>query len=114
MSAKRLSDLKPEWYEIMRDFTPETGGFPTGNFSLSFTCPSCGPPYQIIINLTQGPADEPKRFWHMNVAPSAENYPHWPDLLTVAPSINNTTAGHGRKHPTCNFHGVIAEGIIKL
>lgn len=110
----RLSELRPEWYEIMRDFTPETGGFPTGNFSLMFTCPSCGAPYQININLTPGPPDEPKRLWHMSEAPSAANYPHWPERVTITPSINNTNSGHGRKHPYCGFHGSISGGEIIL
>lgn len=108
----RLCDLRPEWYEIARDFTPETGGVPTGNFSLSFICPSCGPPYRVHINLTSGPADEPKRFWHMSEAPTSENYPHWPERVTIQPSINNTVAGHGRKHPTCGFHGSVTDGYI--
>lgn len=107
-----LANLQPEWRQIMRDRdqTPDNGGFPTGNYTLSFTCPACGPPYRISITI--GATEDVKTLrWKSVPLPDATD---WPSRVTLMPSINNVGAGHGRRHPTCTFHGTITNGKIAV
>jgi hypothetical protein len=94
---------------VYRDFTPENGGVPTNQYQLMFDCPICGPPYSVSIYVgLEPPSDSPRR-WHVDSLPVDGN---WVKTLTVSPSIDNTKAGHGRKHPVCGFHGSIVNGEI--
>jgi hypothetical protein len=79
-------------------------------YSLQFDCPVCGNPYRIliIVGLTMRESKE-CRVWKVSHLPDG---PDWVNTVTITPSINNTTAGHGRKHPTCGFHGTIVNGEI--
>lgn len=108
----RLADLDPQWWKVYRDHetTPDRGGVPTGEVDLAFNCPSCGAPYRIFIRLGMTRQDSPRR-WAMNKDHTVSG---WIDQLTVTPSINNTLAGHGPRHPTCGFHGSIVNGEINL
>jgi hypothetical protein len=73
--------------------------------SLTFDCPRCGPPYTvnvpIILNGQRVGPDIP--MWALT-APDPPNF-SW-DAVTITPSIDITTCGHGRKKP-CNWHGNI-------
>lgn len=103
-----LSELKPVYRRIFKDFTPETGGVPTDEFELSFTCPVCGPPSRIVIKV--GPVlDVPRHVWQ---ATPAEPFIGWVDVMTVSPSIGWETVGHGKRRPPCTFHGHIINGKV--
>ncbi len=105
-------ELSPEWRQCVRDFTPETGGILIDEYDLTFTCPACGPPFRVSIKLGLGLQDEKTHRWQANILPDGAS---WPDRLTLIPSIDNTrSGGHGRKHPTCLFHGSIVKGEIVL
>ena len=54
--------------------------------------------------------DTPNRCWKYNRAPPESG--GWFSVLSIFPSINNTEAGHGRKHPACGFHGTIVNGDV--
>lgn len=108
--AARLSDLSPEFGRQYsdREITPDGGGIPIDRWSLSFICPACGPPYRVMINI--GPvAAENDRQWKAVPLP-VEN--GWIERVNITPSIDNTRAGHGRKHPSCGFHATIVNGEI--
>jgi hypothetical protein len=107
----RLSELNPEWRAVYKDhhLTPDNGGTPTGEFTLVFRCPTCGPPFAVIVKFGPHPPDQAASRWQANIMPDG---PTWPDRITLTPSIDNTRAGHGRKHPTCSFHGSIVNGEI--
>lgn len=109
MARARLSDFSPEFSRHYRDreFTPDRGGFPTDRYSLSFVCPACGPPYRVLIDVGPTVSENP-RTWKAEPLPEAG----WTDHVTITPSIDNTKAGHGRKHPTCGFHGTIIKGEV--
>lgn len=109
MTSLRFSALAPKWSRIYRnrELTPDHGGFPTDQWSLQFTCPDCGPPYQVAITI--GPTMVQDRVWQASPMPDG---PNWPDRVTIVPSIDYTSAGHGRKHPTCPFHAKIINGEI--
>jgi hypothetical protein len=107
----RLLDLSPEFSQhyVDHDKTPDKGGIPIDEYTLKFTCPSCGPPYQILIKIGKE-KNEAKSIWQCSPMPNASG---WMESVTIVPSINNTkSGGHGRKHPTCNFHGSIIGGKI--
>ena len=106
----KLSELNPRWGAMVDNFTPETGGVPNGSFQLSFDCPTCGPPSQIMIRIGSV-VDFSLAQWKFNVAP---NGIEWTDHLTIEPSIDNSNGNHGRKHPTCSFHGSIIDGDVIL
>lgn len=108
----RLTSLNPRWGMFYRDreLTANNGGFPTERFDLSFNCPVCGPPYRIIINIEREAKASPIT-WQAVPLPDG---PDWPERVTIIPSIDNTAAGHGKKHPTCGFHGTITNGEVTL
>ncbi len=106
----RLSDLKPAWGRLYRDrhLTPDNGGIPTDGYWLQFICPACGPPFVVTINVGPVQQDDPRQ-WASSPLPDG---PDWPSRVTIRPSIDNTPGGHGRRHPTCSFHGSIINGEI--
>lgn len=108
MGEIALSALKPIYRRIYKDFDPRTGGIPTEDFNLSFTCPACGSPARISINI--GPAiKQAEHVWQ--VTPS-EPFIGWVDVMTVSPSIGWETVGHGKHRPPCPFHGHIVNGKV--
>ena len=114
MQKIRFSDLQPEARRYYRDReqTADRGGFPTNEYDLSFVCPVCGIPYIIIIRIGPEIKKSPTNCWRYNIEPYST--PDWIGKFTIQPSINNTKAGHGRKHPNCGFHGSIVKGEIIL
>lgn len=106
----KLSDLNPRWSRIYRDRdqTPDNGGFPTDDFNLQFGCPTCGPKYTISINLGAEP-DAVKGRWAASPLPDGKD---WPSRVTISPSIDHTRSGHGRRCPSCSFHGHIINGDV--
>ena len=113
MSRTRLADLKPWWAQIYRDrhLTANNGGFPTGDYTLSFVCPSCGLPH--IISVTISPTvDRPNLKWQATPMPN-NDLKNWPELVTISTSIDNTKSGH-RRGIKCSFHGQIINGEIVL
>ncbi len=107
--SKRLMNLNPQFRAVHKNFTPETGGEPTGIFELSFTCPVCGPPTRCSIKV--GPVlDEAAHIW--SGTPMPPDGATWPDRLTVSPSIGWETVGHGRHRPPCTWHGHIINGEV--
>ena len=108
----RLSSLKPEGSRYYRDRekTADLGGFPTNEYDLSFVCPACGFPFVIGIRVGPEVKDKPVRCWRYNIEPYSTS--DWMERFTLQPSIDNTKAGHGRKHPNCGFHGSIVNGEI--
>lgn len=114
----RLSDLGPSWGVVNdRNLTPENhmGGDPTDMFWLRFICPACGPPYIIAITVGLEVRDHAAgtdgRCWKATPMPDGVD---WPSRVTIEPSIDFTHAGHGRRHPTCSFHGTIINGEVHL
>jgi hypothetical protein len=105
----RLMDLSPRWRAEYRDreLTLDRGGIATGNYDLDFTCPTCGPPYRIIIKIG-ATADSAVPRWMASPMPGG---PDWPERVTITPSIDNSKAGHGR-NSVCRFHGHITLGEI--
>ena len=82
--------------------------------TLNFDCPTCGAPYrcEILVHAV-GPKITPyppTPHPHWNVVFGASN--EW-DSVTVSPSINYTTAGHGKKK-TCEWHGHVIDGNVLL
>ena len=109
----KLMDLRPMYRAIYRDhhLTPDNGGIKTDNLELSFQCPKCPPGCRVHIKV--GPSvDAGNHIWQVSPLPPMS--PEWPSLITVMPSINNTVSGHGRKNPTCTFHGSIINGEVHL
>ncbi len=105
----RLSDLRPEFRRVFRDFDPHTGGIPTDEFDLRFVCPACGSPKVVSIRI--GPAaDFARRVWQVT-PPAPMVSGGWPDVMTISPSINNTTSGH-RLAGDCPWHGNITNGEV--
>jgi hypothetical protein len=105
-----LSSLKPIYRRIYKDFDPRTGGTPTDEFELSFTCPVCGPPSRIAINI--GPSlDTGRHIWQVT---PAEPFMGWADVMTVSPSIGWENVGHGKHRPPCTFHGHIIAGKVQF
>ena len=105
-----LKDFRPEWRAEYRDrhLTPDNGGFPTGRYDLSFVCPACGPPGIVCIKI--GPSvDAASHCWEAHPMPDGAD---WPSRVTITPSINNTTVGHGPRRPPCTFHATIVGGRI--
>lgn len=94
---------------------------PTGDWRLSFWCPTCGKPYSVSILIGESRQEAPRR-WQADPMPElftahfgicyAQDPDQWFDRVTITPSINNVGARHGRKHPTCGFHGNISNGNI--
>jgi hypothetical protein len=108
MTEVALSSLRPIYRRVYKNFDPRTGGEPTDEFELSFSCPKCGPPTRIAI--TVGPnMDAARRVWQ--VSPT-EPFVGWVDVITVSPSIDYSTAGHGKHRPPCPFHGHIVNGKV--
>ena len=118
MSSIPLVDLKPVWRQVYVNRTMENrmGGEPTDMFELNFICPACGSPYIIGIRVAPEQREAPLRCWKADPMPGfsaiGAEAPDWPSRLTVVPSIDFTHAGHGRRHPTCSFHGSITSGIV--
>lgn len=97
---------------------------PTGDWRLSFFCPTCGKPFSCSIfvgdSVRERTADVVRR-WKVDPMPelvedtfnkfSVPNTDDWFDRVTIMPSINYT-CGHGPKKPTCQFHGNITSGYI--
>lgn len=81
---------------------------PTGDWRLSFWCPTCGKPHSVSIMIGESPCEAPRR-WSASPMPDA---PDFLDRVTITPSINYTGCGHGPKKPTCSFHGNITDGAI--
>ncbi len=106
----KLSNLNPLWSQMLDNFTPETGGTPNGCFQLSFDCPTCGFPARIMIRVGAA-IDGQLHQWKFSVPP---NGAAWTDHLTIEPSINNSNGSHGRKAPSCSFHGSIIDGEVIL
>ncbi len=106
---RRLNDYRPQWGNVMEDFTPETGGVWRGKCWLSFVCPNCGPPGIIYVQFHDDAPDQSKSLWQANLLPDGTD---WPNRLTLSPSINNTLCGHGRRQPKCSFHANIISGNI--
>lgn len=78
-----------------------------GEFDLKFDCPYCGKPYQVWIKCSVKSAAN--GVWQVSSLPDGVG---WEDTVTITPSINYTTCGHGRKKPNCSFHGTIINGEI--
>jgi hypothetical protein len=121
MNGIPLIDLKPVWRRVYVNRTPENrmGGEPTDMFELDFICPTCGSPYIIGIKVAPEMRETPDhRCWKADPMPDGSaigsEAPSWPSRLTVTPSIDYTHAGHGRRHPTCSFHGHIINGQVVL
>lgn len=106
----RFAELNPQWWIEYRDreLTPDHGGIPTGNYDLRFTCPACGAPHVITIKIGPSICENPRR-WRADPMPGGAD---WPERVTITPSIDNTKSGHGRKHPSCSFHGNIVLGVV--
>lgn len=105
----RLSDLKPTWRRIYRDhdLTADKGGFPTDDYQLTFVCPRCGSPRVVSIRIGAA-ADAGLHRWAARPMPDG---PDWPARVTISPSIDNTTAGHGEGR-ACAFHSNIINGEV--
>lgn len=105
----RLADLSPEVEEIKKATTQHPVMMvPTGDWKLSFWCPSCGKPFSCSIVIGVDRQELPRR-WKADPMPGT---PDWLDRATITPSINYTGSGHGPKKPTCTFHGSITNGFI--
>ena len=112
MAELALSDLNPTFRRVHADFTPETGGVATDEFDLTFRCPSCGPPAVIAIRVGPNMKDAPPhRVWQA-MPPFPGHVDEWAKVLTLAPSIDHTGAGHGKRRPVCSFHGHISNGKV--
>lgn len=108
MAEVALSELNPIYRRIYKDFDPSTGGTATDEYELSFRCPVCGPPTRVSIKV--GPSmDAARRVWQ--VTPS-EPFMGWADAMSVQPSIDYSTSGHGKHRPPCTFHGHIVNGKV--
>lgn len=108
MTEVALSSLNPNYRRIHKDFTPETGGVPTDEFDLTFQCPACGPPKIIAIKI--GPAmDAARNVWQVT---PAVPFMGWVDVMTVQPSIDQSSVGHGKHRSPCTFHGHIVDGKV--
>jgi hypothetical protein len=73
---------------------------------LSFNCPTCGPPYKILVNVVLGNdlSKRPDAAWLLTFG----NPTDW-NSASVVPSIVNHN--HGRKKK-CSFHGTITSGEV--
>lgn len=81
---------------------------PTGDWWLSFRCP-CGRKHSVSISVGLEKRDDPRR-WKVDPIPVDPVDPNWFDVVTVTPSINNTTTSTpGRE---CTFHASIVEGAF--
>lgn len=121
MNSIQLVDLKPVWRRVYVNPTMKNnmGGEPTDMFDLDFVCPTCGSPYIIGVRVGPEVRDTPEgRCWKASPLPGGSaigvEAPDWPSRVTITPSIDFTHAGHGRRHPTCSFHGSIANGQVHL
>lgn len=111
----KLADLSPSYCQLRvdQDQTPDRAGVPIPYWSLMFDCPVCGPPYRIQMILGAVAGDTPYgRVWAASELPGLDA--SWIHRVTTSPSIDNTKAGHGRKHPSCDFHGHIEHGEIRF
>lgn len=113
--------MNPEFCRHYRDrrLTPDNGGFPTDRYALSFICPSCGPPHRVMIDIGPERLESPRTWQASHLPMSAQVYMlpspnNWLDRVTITPSIDNTKAGHGRKHPTCSFHAYVVNGEVVM
>lgn len=106
----RLRDLNPEVEPILKVNGTQhpVMMIPTGDWKLSFWCPTCGRPNSVSIVIGESRRETPRR-WMATPMPGA---PDWFDHATITPSINYTGCGHGPKKPTCSFHGAIVGGAI--
>lgn len=96
----RLASLHPMLTQstLARGYTHE----------LAIDCPSCGPPYRLIIQVAlNAPPPGPAGIWGLRV-PSVPSGDGW-DGVTMTPSFQN--ANHGRKK-TCAVHFSIIDGEV--
>ena len=106
----RLKDLNPEVEPILKVNGTQHPVMmvPTGDWRLSFWCPTCGKPHSVSIMIGESLRETPIR-WAASPMPEA---PDFLDRVTITPSINYTGCGHGPKKPICSFHGNITDGAI--
>lgn len=114
MNVIRLSSQNPVLKRLYRDhhLTTNNSGFPTENYELSFDCPRCSDGARVMIKV--GPhMDASQRIWGSNLLPAMDSWTvDWATYLSLTPSINYTSSGHGPNRPPCTFHGSIVNGVI--
>lgn len=106
----RLTELNPMFRRVYRNFDPRTGGEPTDTYEVSFSCPTCGPPCRVAIKV--GPTMDAAEHRWQATPPEPPPDGSWMNVISLQPSINNTTAGHGPRRPPCTFHGHITSGEV--
>jgi hypothetical protein len=109
MPSIAFEALDPQWGQMNDgNRTPENrmgGNLVPGEYWLTFRCPACTKGL-IAIHVA---AEARSGYWKADPLPSGQ---HWPSLATLTPSIDNTRSGHGRKAPSCAFHGNIINGQV--
>lgn len=101
-----LKDLSPRWSDVLKDWSPATGGTPTGRYQLIFLCPVCRT-HEVSAYLGAEHVLSPAT-WKVTPYPPI---PNWIDIMSVEPSINNQHNSY-RKKGQCGFHGNIVNGQV--
>lgn len=106
----RFRDLSPEVEECKVATTQHPVMMVgTGDWRLSFFCPSCGRPHSVSIFIGESRRETPRRW---QASPMPDGSADWFDRVTITPSINYTACGHGPRKSTCRFHGNISNGEV--
>jgi hypothetical protein len=106
----KFSELKPQYWQRYRTFTPEQGGIdPLPEMDLSFICPKCGSPMTVGIKIGTEPQDAVQHRWHVASLPTSKE---WVETVTITPSIVCNAEQHGHHRPPCNAHFSVINGEI--
>lgn len=105
----RLVDLNPRFEMVYEKFTPEAGGInPTGEYDITFTCPTCRPSHEIKVRVGHQVKTSPLRIWRASPLPPNDGG-RWLETLSIQPSINNSGVALSRGR-VCAFHAVLTNG----